>query len=364
MDIMSLNIHLLAFKTIQKKSYKSIYCAETDKPPITLVLYNECNIISAIMGGFEMDLNGNTLRKAGRIIAGSYYDYQSVRKSGMNRVRDIIREKAEGLDKSKPEEKIEKDKRTFDKKYKDENLEKTLEEMAKTKKLTQEEYEYLEKFLDISEKAQKLENDYKNLMLAYVESEPIYNVFLHPIKGVGPVISARLIKSFGYCERYEHISSVWKHCGLHVVNGKAPKRAKGEKIEYSPELRSFIWNIGDSFIKQNSPVYREFYDQAKKQYQEVIFKPGELLEKYGKPYKDKDVHFKPLHAHNRAKRKMEKLFLSHYWMAARETAGLSVSEPYVQEKLGHEHIITWQSVVNANLEAKPVKRKVKKAKKE
>ncbi len=310
------------------------------------------------------ELNGSVLRKAGRIIAGSYYDYQSVRKSGMNRVRDIIREKAEGLDKSKPEEKIAKKKRTFDKKYKDENLPKTLEKMVEQKKFTQKEYEYLVKFLEISKNAQKFEDDYKVLMLKYVENEPVYNVFLCSIKGIGPVISARLIKSFGYCERYEHISSLWKHCGLHVVNGKAPKRAKGEKIEYSPELRSFVWNIGESFIKLNSPIYREFYDAAKKQYAEMVFREGELLEKYGEPYKKEDVHFKPLHAHNRAKRKMEKLFLSHYWMVARETAGLPVSEPYVQEKLGHNHIITWQSVVNANLEEKPVKRKVKKAKKE
>lgn len=288
------------------------------------------------------------IQKTGRIIAGAYYDYQSVRTSGINRIRDVIRENAEGLDKTKPEEKIEKEKRTFDKKYQDSNLADTLENLLDTKKLTKKEHAYLEKFLVITANAQKLENQYKNLMLKYVETEPIYTQFLQLIRGVGPVISARLIKNFGYCETYEHSSSLWKHCGLHVNDGIAPKRQKGKKIEYSPKLRSFVWNIGDSMIKQRTPFYRGLYDQFKETEAGRVYPVGELAEKFN-GYKPEAIQLSKGHAHNRAKRKMEKIFLQHYWMAARTITGQTTTEPYPMQKLGHKHYYTWQQAVEANL---------------
>ena len=56
----------------------------------------------------------------GRIAVGGYYDYQEIRISQRNRIRDIIRRKIEGIPLDKPEEK--KEDKDFLKRYSDEKL--------------------------------------------------------------------------------------------------------------------------------------------------------------------------------------------------------------------------------------------------
>jgi len=288
------------------------------------------------------------LREIGRIVAGAYYDHQSVRTASMNRIRDVIRARVEGIDKSKPEAK--KEKKSFDKKYADENLPKFLDELLAKQKLTNEEHEYLIRFLELAQNALKLENQYKTFMLQYVETEPIYTKFLKHIKGIGPVIACQLIRNFGYCEKFRHVSSLWKLCGLHVVDGKAPKRQKKQKTDYSPRLRAFVWNIGQSFLRAKTPCYYRLYLSFKEQEAAKEFPEGELAKIYGKPYTEKDTKLRPLHVHNRAKRKMEKIFLQHYWVCARELAGLPTDNPWA-EKIGHKKFITWKDALKENLEA-------------
>ena len=65
---------------------------------------------------------------------------------------------------------------------------------------------------------------------------------------------------------------------------------------------------------------------------------------YGKPYKEEDTTLKQSHAHSRAMRKAVKIFLQHYWVLSRKLANLPVTDPYVKDRLDHEHIITWQEV--------------------
>ena len=50
---------------------------------------------------------------------------------------------------------------------------------------------------------------------------------------------------------------------------------------------------------------------------------------------------------------MVKIFLQHYWIVSRMVEGLPTREPYVQEKLGHTTIITWQQVLKANGQEPP-----------
>lgn len=277
----------------------------------------------------------DSIKEAGRIIAGAYYDYQEVRVSSMNRIRDVIRKKNEGIEFDQVEEK--KEEKKFDRKYNDKMLVKTLEKMHKEGKISEKEFEYLSKSLELAKASDKLEAKYKVLMMGYIEGEPIWKAYLSHVRGLGPVLSANLIKSFGDCSKYEHISSLWKHCGLHVVDGSAPKRKRGEKIDYNPKLRTMMWKIGDSFIKQNSPVFRQIYDSEKAKQMART---------------DENKPKSKMHGHLRAMRKMVKIFLSTYWVASRELAKLPVSLPFVEEKLGHTGIITWQEVVDANEAAK------------
>jgi len=289
-------------------------------------------------------MEDRVLKELGRIVAGAYYDHQSVRISSMNRMRDVIRKKNEGIPFDKVEEK--KEKKTYSKEYQDKNLPILLKQMLEEKKLTEKEYDYIRRILEVTKEAKKNEDDYKKLMFEYIETEEIYKKFLSKIIGLGPVLSCNLIRLFGYCEGYRHVSSVWKHSGLHVVNGQAPKRKRGEKLDWNPTIRTFCWKIADSFVKQRTPVSSEIYETEKRRQIELMKNKAKNAPKNLK------------HADLRARRKMIKIFLQHYWLVGRKLKGLDTGKPYAVEKLGH-HYITPEEVIAANEERRK-KRKLKK----
>ena len=70
-----------------------------------------------------------SIKHTGRIVAGAYYDFQAIRLSTKNRVRDIIRKKAEDIPFDAVEEK--KEKKTYDKAYADKHLMATLKKIKK-----------------------------------------------------------------------------------------------------------------------------------------------------------------------------------------------------------------------------------------
>ena len=295
----------------------------------------------------EKTEKSEVIAEIGRLCSGAYEDSQSIRTASLNRIRDVIRKKHEHIGFSTTEKKIAKEDRDFSKKYMDKNLPKLLETMLKKKELTEQESDYLNEVLEISDESAKLETRYKGLMDDYIEGELIYQQFLSHVRGVGAVISAKLIRNFGDCGKYQHVSSLWQHCGFGVVDGHAPKLQKGVKVSYSPKFRTFVWQIGDSLMKQRSPIYREIYDAEKTRQASLMEQKAENAPK------------SKLHADLRARRKMVKVFLCHYYLASRELAGLEIGEPFVQGKLGHKDIIGWRAVVTANKEAKPKQRKKK-----
>lgn len=274
------------------------------------------------------------LREVGRIVTGAYYDHQKIRQTEKNRIRSIVRSCNEKIDLTKPEKKKKKTEK-FKAIYLDVNLPKLLEMMLKKKKITQQEYDYIQQVLEVSNEAEKYELHYKKLMEGFVFSEPIYTEFLQHVRGISSVISANLLKEYGYCENYEYVSSLWKHSGMHVVDGKAPKLKRGEKIDWNPKLRTLAWLIADSFVKQRTPVYRDIYDAEKERQLALVENKAENAPK------------NKLHADLRARRKMVKIFLQHYWIKARELKGLPISKPYPIDKLGHKHYITVDDVIKA-----------------
>jgi len=320
--------------------------------------------------------DSNVIREIGRLITGGYYDHQQIRISEWNRIRDIIRKVNEDIDFSKPEEK--KEDKKYSKEYKDANLPHLLEKLHDEGKLSKDEYNYIEKALSVLKEAEKYENRHKGLMETYINSEEIWYNWLVNVRGIGPVIAANLIKNFGYCETFRHASSLWKYCGLHVVDGKAPKRQKGKKLDYKLSNRAFSWNIGESFVKQRTYPYREIYDLEKARRVKVLLKCrcencGEPLVKRvekkvagkiqvthpvtHKTKKDgkkgvyyckdgntlkKSIPESPMsmkHADNMARRKMEKIFLQNYWKTAREMKGLPIDDPYIIEHGKHRSYI-------------------------
>lgn len=197
-------------------------------------------------------------RVMARIAVGAYDDAQDVRTSMMNRVRDIIRKKNEGIPFDAVEEEKEED--DYDSKYKDDNLAEIVEEMVEDDLLTEREHEYLGQMLEAARMGEKIENQYQNVM-EIVKREPVYTEWLDYVYGISTVLTARLVHKFGYCEDFPKVSHIWSYSGL--APGQEPVR--GEKLGYDPDAKTLAWLVSDRIIMQGDrSLYKhEFYDPYK-----------------------------------------------------------------------------------------------------
>jgi len=95
----------------------------------------------------------------------------------------------------------------------------------------------------------KLEKQIRNYIKDQLRGVPIWETFLKPTKGIGPILAGGLIS---WLDPYKapHVSSFWKYMGQHVVDGKAPRRRKGSKTDYNPKAKVLAWKIADSFVKR------------------------------------------------------------------------------------------------------------------
>lgn len=205
---------------------------------------------------------------------------------------------------------------------------------------------------------------------------PAYDWF-SKIKGIG---KENIGKPLGKMDVHKapHISSFWKFCGFHVVDGHAPKPIKGKKLDFVKELRTLWWRVGTSLMKagirhkcvgcnemissqemqkgqcpncSNSDFinigiswFGAFYLERKKEYyQRYINKGWQIVKSEDLPTKDGKKHepegvISEGHIHQMAMRKMIKRFLAGLWLVWRKAEGLPLSNPYVIDKLGHQHM--------------------------
>lgn len=278
----------------------------------------------------------------GRIVTEGYDDFQRIRIASTNRIRDIVRKTIEDIGFNEVEQK--KDEKDYKKKYTDTVLFKQLEDIYKQGKLSEKEYKYLIRCKEIMKDSKSLEQKYKKAMMDYILDELIFTEFLDKIKGIGPILSANLIKNLGDCSQYETVSKLWAHCGQSVINGKAPRRRKGQNISYNPKLKTLVWKISDSLMKQNKGYYRQIYDTEKVKQLNKVYSEGFLEENFN-GYKKEDTKLTKGHAHARALRKMGKIFLDHYWHYARKLVGLPAQKNYVEGVLNHNHIVSWKKAL-------------------
>jgi len=275
----------------------------------------------------------------GALATGMFYNAQKERIESFNRIRQVIFRHLEGVGLTEKQEK--KEEVDFEEKYTDRQLLALIEDHKF--KLPSDEQEYVNKIMLLLSDAKKREAEHKKLMEQYIVEEPIYQTWFNKIvddsgkviqpgiKGISVLNTANLLQYFGYCEKAKHCSSLWKYAGLHVVNGLAPKLSmygKGKEVEtgldYNPKLRTLMYRIGDCFIKQRTPKYREIYDVEKARQ----FKLGDYDEASNKML-NKDIVGAPQskgHADNRARRKMIKEFLKDYYVKCLEIRGI-VAEP-------------------------------------
>lgn len=144
-------------------------------------------------------------------------------------------------------------------------------------------------------------------MIALAKTLPAWAAFGEDVRGFGAASLAVIVAEAGGLSNYSNPSKLWKRMGLAVMGdvrqGGLSKGAGAEAwIEhgYNRLRRSRMWNIGDALIKGNKTgEYRAIY-LARKEY--------ELA---------RDPQMKPIKAHRRAQRYMEKRLLRNLWQAWR-----------------------------------------------
>jgi len=322
-----------------------------------------------------------------RLLVESFYDQQEVRKESANRIRTIIRNRLEKADFRVPESsKDDKDQG----KWTDNNMKIWIKLARSQDKISDDDEKYLNKLLDLKHKMAEFEKEYKSQLLQEVRKEPIFKDYLVKIWGAGELTAANLIAFIGYCGEFETVSKLWRYAGLgmrpickncnkyifdnekqrldwikrHEARASKDKkdfskytctcsepqrievvqrRVKGLPIDYNPKLKTYMYRWMSSVIKAGYKVmedgkkrpggYRRYYDQFKKKYREVhpkeIDNPRYLATKQGTKKKYTDGHINTM-----TMRKVEKMFLQHYWMTARQMKGLPTRKPYPMDH-GH-----------------------------
>lgn len=214
--------------------------------------------------------------------------------------------------------------------------------------------------------ARSFEKDIEKLIAHQLKNHALYTQYLSRIAGIGPMLAAGLIAYIDDIEKFDHVSSLWQYSGyganrfcpeckkptsvevkystgkiakkLHPfdecpechneTNSILQKRISGYQSNWNDRLKVLGYKAGTSFVKQpaEKSKYRKLYDQIKKK--ERRDHPDRIV-KNGKTF------FNDGHIHNRAMRKVVKIFFAHVWQTWRRQQGLEATEPYAKQLLGH-----------------------------
>lgn len=134
--------------------------------------------------------------------------------------------------------------------------------------------------------------------------------------GLGGLGIALLIGATGDLAKYSTHSKVWKRLGLAVIDGQSQRRMTGpEGIThgFSPGRRSTVWNMGSNMLRIQSGLPR------------VEGRKGRPVGPFRRGYDARKAYelangVPKAHAHNRAKRYMEKKLVRNIWRAWREAS--------------------------------------------
>ena len=141
--------------------------------------------------------------------------------------------------------------------------------------------------------------------------------WVQSVRGFGELSLAGIVGEAGDLSSYLNPAKLWKRMGLAVINGERQRKVSGaDAIEhgYAPHRRSLVWNLGDTLIKGTIRKVKEDGEDTGER---------ESLSEYGAIYLERKAYERPRvesdgHAHNRAKRYMEKRLLRDLWRAWRD----------------------------------------------
>jgi hypothetical protein len=170
-------------------------------------------------------------------------------------------------------------------------------EKTKGRKHVESIYSMENRMIRESEKAFEQTRWYREVAKAAAEGE-----------GMGPMIAGALLWCIGDAKRFATFGKIVRYAGLDVVNGKAPKRKRGSKITWNPELRKTLYKLTEVWNKRPDGIWRARWEGYKAWYAET--RP-EIFAEVSK----KEVPCGKGHIHNMARRKVQREFLRNlYWL--------------------------------------------------
>jgi hypothetical protein len=142
--------------------------------------------------------------------------------------------------------------------------------------------------------------------------------FVEATRGVGLLSLAAIVGEAGDLGAYANPAKVWKRFGAAVIDGGRQRRVAGLdalRHGYAPVRRAVLWNIGACIIRSGGPL-KDLYDARKvdelAKCEAIAADPVERAR-----YARAGRYAPKLHAHNRARRYVEKRFLRDLWRAWR-----------------------------------------------
>jgi hypothetical protein len=155
-----------------------------------------------------------------------------------------------------------------------------------------------------------IEDTYARRCAKEFESSRWYNEVALPAAenvGLGPMMAGGLLWTIGDAKRFPTFGRIVRYAGLDVTpQGKAPKRAKGQKVTWNPELRTTLYNLTEVWNRMPECIWRARWDAYKAVYMET--RP-EILEEKSK----KGTPCGQGHIHNMARRKVQREFLRNLY---------------------------------------------------
>jgi hypothetical protein len=207
----------------------------------------------------------------------------------------------------------------------------------------------------------KMERDIKTRLSKYLKEWPVWEEWMKNVKGCGE-ITAAVIWAYVDIHEASSVSKLWTYAGHGLDSaGQIQRLKKGQKRNWCSQLKTALWNMGESMVKKGVG-YRKLFDQ---------FKEDELKNKFdmmmpekaagyllaedigtyktgyyvkdaavaakiqaenrarGGPHYECKMERKPGHINARAKRRMRKVFLAHLWTVWRKQEGLPVEPVWI-----------------------------------
>lgn len=129
--------------------------------------------------------------------------------------------------------------------------------------------------------------------------------------GLGPMLAGSFLWTIGDAKRFPSFGRIVRYAGLDVTReGKAPKRRKGQKVTWNPELRTALYKLTEVWNRMPNCVWRARWDAIKAAYVETRPELLEAKTKDGRPCGKGLIH-------NMARRKVQREFLRnlyHLWL--------------------------------------------------